>query len=263
MPLIPAYSRLPAVYDVTLGVPWFRHARRAFERLVSWFGIKFRRAADVGCGTGLFARYLNRRWRVPVFAIDRSPEMLDIARGGCVSGPVRFVLQDVRQLRLPQPVDLITAHYDMINHLTEPCDVRAFFRRVWENLRPGGHFLFDTLTPRQALPPSHAYVRRLLSRPRVWQVVRWSPLRRLLQIDVVHGATVPLATVERHWERAYSPVELVRWLREAGFHVRAVLDAQTLEIAGPEAARVYLLTERPARQEGCHGRQDGLHHSER
>jgi SAM-dependent methyltransferase len=247
MPLIPAYSRLPAVYDATLGVPWFRHARRVFERLVSGFGIRFNRAADVGCGTGLFARYLHRRWRVPVFAIDRSPEMLDIARAGCGEAPVRFVLQDVRRLRLPQPVDLITAHYDMINHLTEPCDVRAFFSRVWENLRPGGHFLFDTLTPRQALPPTRVYVRRLLSRPRVLQVVRWNPLRRLLRIDVVHGTSVPLATVERHWERAYSPVELVRWLRATGFRVRAVLDAQTLRIAGPEAARVYVLTERPAR----------------
>jgi SAM-dependent methyltransferase len=245
MLVLPAYSRLPALYDATLGVPWFRHARRAFERLVSWFGIGFRSAADVGCGTGLFARYLNRRWHVPVFAVDRSPEMLDVARAGCVGAPVRFVLQDVRQLRLPQPVDLITAHYDMINHLTEPCDVRVFFRRVWENLRPGGHFLFDTLTPHQALPQSRSYVRRLLSRPHVLQRVRWNPLRRLLRIDVVYGAPTPVGTIERHWDRAYAPVDLVRWLQHAGFHVRAVLDAETLAIAGPSAARVYVLTERP------------------
>jgi predicted TPR repeat methyltransferase len=53
------YTELAAMYDATLGVPFFVGARKAFEELVRRYGINFRSAADIGCGTGLFARYLN------------------------------------------------------------------------------------------------------------------------------------------------------------------------------------------------------------
>jgi len=245
MILVRPYSQVAAVYDAALGVPWFRHARAAFERIVPRFGLAFRSAADVGCGTGLFASYLARRWRVPVFAVDRSPEMLLAAQRRCGCEPVRLLLQDARCLRLPHPVDLITAHYDMINHVTRPCDVREVFARVGQNLSPGGHFLFDVVTPRQPLSPARPFVRHLRrARPRVLQVVRWNPLLRLLRIDVVHWWKRG-PSMERHWERAYSPLELVEWLRRAGFRIRAVLDALTLRIAGHEAPRVYVLAQKP------------------
>jgi predicted TPR repeat methyltransferase len=59
-PVARPYSELAATYDATLGVPIFVGTRRAFEELVIRYGIDFRSAADIGCGTGLFARYLNR-----------------------------------------------------------------------------------------------------------------------------------------------------------------------------------------------------------
>ena len=89
MPVIPAYSRLPAIYDATLGVPWFRHARRAFERLVAWFGM-----SDSGerptWAAGRFIRAIpeSALARNPCLRFDRSPEMLDIARAGCGGAPV-------------------------------------------------------------------------------------------------------------------------------------------------------------------------------
>jgi hypothetical protein len=48
------YTELAAMYDATLGVPIFVGTRRAFEELVRRYGIHFRSAADIGCGTGLF-----------------------------------------------------------------------------------------------------------------------------------------------------------------------------------------------------------------
>ena len=104
----PPYSRIASVYDCTVGFPFFLRVRDAFERLVRRYGIRFGSAADIGGGTGLFVCYLNRFWGVPVFAVDRSGDMLRLARRNCHSESICLLQQDIRCLRLPSRVDLIT-----------------------------------------------------------------------------------------------------------------------------------------------------------
>ena len=145
------YSELAPAYDAALGISNFIGTRAAFEALVRRYGIQFRSAADLGCGTGLFAGYLNQCWGVPVFGVDRSPEMLAVATRNFACRNVCFLQQDMRCLRLPSPVDLITANFDTMNHLLTEPDLRLAFRRISENLRPGGHFIFDLITPCQPL----------------------------------------------------------------------------------------------------------------
>ena len=143
------YTELAAMYDATLGVPFFVGARKAFEEIIKRYGINFRSAADIGCGTGLFARYLSRRWGVPTLAVDRSPAMLAIAMRNCTGCKVGLLQQDIRCLQLPQPVDLVTANFDTLNYLLNGLDLRQTFRRIYVNVRPGGYFIFDLITPCQ------------------------------------------------------------------------------------------------------------------
>jgi SAM-dependent methyltransferase len=122
----------------------FLSARHAFEEIVRCYGINFRSAADFGCGTGLFACYVSRCWRVPVFAVDLSSAMLREAARNCGHGNVCLLRQDIRSLRLPHLVELVTANFDTLNHLVAAADLRLAFRRILDNLRPGGH-LYWTL----------------------------------------------------------------------------------------------------------------------
>ena len=64
------YSLLADAYDDIVGRNFFHLIRRAFESIIARHRIDFSSVADLGCGTGLFARYLNALWHVPVFAID-------------------------------------------------------------------------------------------------------------------------------------------------------------------------------------------------
>jgi SAM-dependent methyltransferase len=227
------YSRLAATYDTALGISNFIGTRAVFEVLVRRNGIQFRSAADVGCGTGLFACYLSQCWGVPVFGVDRSPEMLAVATRNCSSANVCLLQQDIRCLRLPYPVDLITANFDTMNHLLTEFDLRLAFRRIWENLRPGGHFIFDLITPCQTLGGAQTYIRRLASgRHKVSQHIRWNPWHKILSIFVVMDSpSSKVSTLEAHRERAYSPVEVGRWLMDTGFVMRGVHDAATLRMA--------------------------------
>ncbi len=77
------YSQLAADYDATIGIPFFRQTRDFFERLVRKYGIRFRSAADIGCGTGLFARHLKLTRNISIFAVDLSEPMLRIAARNC------------------------------------------------------------------------------------------------------------------------------------------------------------------------------------
>jgi SAM-dependent methyltransferase len=240
------YSRLAASYDAALGISNFIGTRTAFETLVNHYGIAFRSAADIGCGTGLFACYLRQCWGVPVFAVDRSSEMLAVAANNCPNPNVCFLQQDIRCLRLPCPVDLITANFDTMNHLLTGLDLKRSFRRIRENLRPGGHFIFDLITPCQPLRVGQTHIRRLgpASCPSV-QRIRWNPWQRMLLISVILrslSSTVP--KVEVHRERAYSPVEVGRWLMDAGFVIRGMHDAVTLRMAAGCPPRIIVIARR-------------------
>lgn len=237
------YSQLASTYDIALGIPNFIGTRAAFERLVRRYDIRFRSAADIGCGTGLFACYLSQCWGVPVFGVDRSPEMLAVATRNCTSSNVCLLQQDIRCLRLPYPVDLITANFDTMNHLLTELDLRFAFRRIWENLRPGGHFIFDLITPCQPLGGAQTYIRRLGSgRRRAAQHIRWNPWQRILSIFVVMDSpSSKVSTLEAHRERAYSPAEVGGWLMNGGFLIRAVHDAVTLRMATGCPQRVIVI----------------------
>lgn len=240
------YSQLASAYDATLGIPNFIGTRATFERLVKRYDILFHSAAAVGCGTGLFACYLNQCWGVPVFAVDRSPEMLDVARCNCTSPNVSFLLQDIRCLRLPCSVDLITANFDTMNHLLTGLDLKLAFRRIWENLRPRGHFIFDLITPCQPLRGNRNYGRKLgAPHHDAWQHIRWSPAKNILSIFVImRSPSSNISTLEAHRERAYSPVESSRWLTDAGFMIREILDAVTLRMATGCPQRIIVIARR-------------------
>jgi SAM-dependent methyltransferase len=240
------YSQFAKAYDQTIGWPTFLRTRRSFERLSRLYDIRFRNAADLGCGTGLFANYLNQRWGVPVWAVDLSPEMLRVAERNCPGSSVRLLHQDIRRLRLPEPVDLATSNFDALNHLTGKDDLRLAFQRVAENLRPGGHFYFDLITPCFPLSKRAVYVRKIAAQHRqVTQLIRWNPTRRIISITVaVQSSDSPRAKLEFHRERAYSFGEVGRWLMDAGFVIRGVHDEQTLEPASGCPQRIIVVAQK-------------------
>jgi SAM-dependent methyltransferase len=240
------YDCLASAYDVTLGMPAFRHTRRGFETLVHRYGIRFASAADIGCGTGLFAYYLSRRWGVPVFAVDQSLAMLRVAERRCRPMRICCLRQDIRHLSLPAAVDLITANFDTLNHLVRDGDLPLTFRRVSANLRPGGHFIFDLVTSCRPLGGSRSFIRCLCAVGyKVLQEIHWEPQRRALSVVVrirTPGSSSP--ALEIHQERAYSPAAVGRWLRGAGFIIRGVHDAVTFRVAMRCPPRIIVIAQR-------------------
>lgn len=245
------YSRgTAAVYDRTVGNGYFARARQRFEPVMAAHRARFSSAADIGCGTGLFACYLRDRWGVPVFAVDRSAGMLAEARARCAERPgVTLFQQDARTLRLPRQVDLITANFDMLNHLPRYEDLDSTVKSVAANLARGGWFYFDLLTPCLPLAGFDAIVRRV-QMPGVTfeQRAVWLPRSRLIGVQArirTRRGTSSCQMAEWHIERAYGVEEIGRVLREARLITRGVYDEATLGPARGCPPRLIILAQKP------------------
>jgi trans-aconitate 2-methyltransferase len=90
---------------------------------------------DAGAGSGRVTAELRKR--LPegrVIALDGSPAMLEKARANLGDDRIAYVEQDLAELALDEPVDVVfsTATFHWI------ADHDALFRRIREVLRPGG-----------------------------------------------------------------------------------------------------------------------------
>ncbi|MEU9918091.1 methyltransferase domain-containing protein [Streptomyces sp. NPDC051001] len=221
----PPYETLAPVYDTVLGDRAFCRILRAFERIERRYGLVFRSAADVGCGTGTFVAHLRARGVHPVWGVDRSPHMLARALVKNDGNGARFLLQDLRTLRLPHQVALLTCQFDTLNYLLTPPELRTALAAFAHAVEPGGHAVFDMVTRTGeggGQRVGEAWVRRV----------------RVLR----HG---PRGTpYETHVQRAYTLAEIGAALAGSGLQLRG---AHRVGETRPEAgtARVIFLARRP------------------
>ncbi len=242
------YADLASHYDRAVGRPFFGPLQRAFDELVARYDLRFRDVLDLGCGTGLFACHVAERYKVPVLGIDNAPAMLAVARRGCRSCRVGFMQMDLRAMTLPWRFDLVTANFDTLNHVSEPAQLQDVLRAVARLLRPGGHFVFDLLTPAAARslgPRRERWMR--LAQGRVWQRVRVADGGRAIvtRTWITRRAIWQTRPCAPQRERLYGVAQVGGWLRLAGLAPRAILDAQTLAHAGVEPARALFVVRKP------------------
>jgi SAM-dependent methyltransferase len=101
-------------------------------------------ACDLACGTGATALDLVAHG-IRMYGVDLSPGMCHAARRKARERKLslRVIQADMRDFRLPEPVDLILSEYDAINHVPRRSDLRRVVSAVARALNPGGWFFFD------------------------------------------------------------------------------------------------------------------------
>lgn len=150
-PCMTAYQALAEVYDRFMGdgpqrawLQWLQSA--SGQGLLP--ALAALSVADVGCGTGTLTTALAKVCP-NVVGVDLSEDMLSRAAQTAIEMgvQVRFLCQDVRDLRLPFQPDLILSTCDCFNYLLEESDWEQALSSVARNLKPGGWFCFDVLGP--------------------------------------------------------------------------------------------------------------------
>ncbi|HEY3266639.1 MAG TPA: class I SAM-dependent methyltransferase [Armatimonadota bacterium] len=235
------------VYDELMStIPyraWVAYVRELAERR----GHAMHRVLDVGCGTGTVSLLLARQG-CEVVGFDVSAEMIQRARSKDAQGlPVRFEVQGMQRLDLPERFDTAISLFDTVNYVTEPEDLREAFKRVRRHMDPGGLFIFDMNTP-YALEMEMFTQDNLRDKgePKyVWRS-HYNWRTRLAEVDMsfyVKQKNTRITLKETHRQRAYTVEEVTLWLREAGFGAEEIFEAFTRNPPNSRTDRAYVVVE--------------------
>ncbi len=101
---------------------------------------------ELGVGTGRIALEAARRGR-EMIGVDANAEMLSRCRARAeaegLSDRLRLLEADFRDFELEHPASLIALPYHSIGHLTSADEKAKAVRYVYDQLAPGGRFIFD------------------------------------------------------------------------------------------------------------------------
>jgi SAM-dependent methyltransferase len=146
---VAGYSEdLAYIHDAGYG-DFARGAAPALLTALRSHGINSGLVVDLGCGSGIWAERLLAAG-FDVLGIDISAAMIRLAKKKAPAA--RFRTGSLITADVP-PCVAVTAIGEVINYTFDPDSsrrtLRAFFRRVFEALRPGGMFIFDFAEPGQ------------------------------------------------------------------------------------------------------------------
>ncbi len=138
-------SALANAYDILNdGIDYQMWADFIEQCIKKFSNIPVSEICETACGTGSMACELARRG-YSVTASDISEEMLTAADAKARSNDlsVRFVLQDMRHLKMFSEKDIILCMLDSMNYLTRREDMKSAFLSAHSCLKTGGIFIFD------------------------------------------------------------------------------------------------------------------------
>jgi SAM-dependent methyltransferase len=143
------YERLSDLYDAMASDPglqaFYYEWADALEAAVKRYRVRGRVLVDIACGTGNTALpWVEKGWTV--VGVDRSEAMLREARKK--SSRVRWYRQELTELNIEERADVVTCHFDSLNHVLDARGLQKIFVNVGGVLTQGGVFQFDLSTDR-------------------------------------------------------------------------------------------------------------------
>lgn len=238
-----AYRELAKSYDRLTNDVDYRATVDFYLQILEREGLKPRTAVDLACGTGSVALILAEMG-LDVTAVDISEEMLTVAQQKAqerVRQP-RFICQPLQKLRLPRGVDLAVCALDSLDYITDPDDCREAVRRVYKALNPGGIFVFDVNTPEKLRAMDGQVF--LDEDDDVYCIWRGEFDEQTnicsygMDLFQRRGA-VWHRSFEEHREYAYSPEQLMGYLKAAGFTDIEVYADRLFEAPREGEQRIY------------------------
>ena len=201
---------------------------------------------DLACGTGIPTVILTRRgYRMT--GVDRSPEMLavlELKRGNL---PITTIRADIRDFSVHEPLEAAICLYDSMNYLLTEDDLVRCFGCVRTAVVPGGLFVFDMNTVHGLAEywGTRTTAREVGDIYSIWQhdydkETRVSTLT-LTFWEKAESGKVGERFVEIHQERAYSPEEVKRCLKAAGFTEVHFFQHGSFIEPGPHTTRMMIV----------------------
>ncbi len=136
------YTDLSGYYDLLCCDIDYQTQSHSVQRLHQLLGNQGKDHLDLACGTGPHVRhFIDAGFRC--IGLDINQPMLDIAQRRCPEA--EFVLHNMCQFSLPQPVDLITCFLYSIHYSPDISQLQQCIQSAYQALNPGGIFVFNAV----------------------------------------------------------------------------------------------------------------------
>ncbi len=225
------YDRMMAHVNYKAWSGWLKRSFDLARRNV-------RDVLDVSCGTGIHAALLNG-YGFRCFAADLSFAMLRRAgKRPALSG--RLWQQDARHVAVkPESFDAVVMLFDSINYLTEKKDILAALRQMEYVLRPGGVFVFDTVTEYMIVTLMTDYYET-----NTWDDVAYErhsnyDAENKLQYNRFSVLKDGRMYKECHRQRIWSHREMLDFIAQTSLEVEDVRADFTYKNIGPKTERIH------------------------
>ena len=242
------YAKLADIYDYLMqGVDydgWADYIGEIFDR----FKCRPGRVLDLAWGTGNSSLPLARRG-FKVLGLDLAPQMINQARDKAAAAeiPAEFMVADMTDFWLPEPVEAVTCFQDGFNYLLDDEQLEQAFTCVARNLAPGGLVIFD-LNNLERLDngfPQIDYAEEdnlslicesnFNRQDRIWEITLICFVKRGDMYEKFR---------ETHREKDHDRDNVVRLLHGAGLELLDIFSAFTFDPPQPDSRRLFYVATR-------------------
>lgn len=201
---------------------------------------------DCACGTGnITVRLFDRGYSV--IGSDLSEDMLFVAQTKArrLGMNIPFVCQDIRNISMHRPLDVINCSCDGVNYLLGDKDIKDFFSSANKALKPNGLLLLDISTEYKL---ESILGDRFMGEDQedysyLWQN-SFDKQLRLLIMDLtffVREGNSFKRFREQHVQYAHRQSDILDELGKCGFIVEAAFDAFKTERTNKESQRIQFV----------------------
>ena len=239
-----AYTDFSYVYDEFMEETPYDEWCDRIRKLLAAEGITDGLILELGCGTGAMTVRM-RNAGFDMIGADISESMLQVAMSRDAEG-ILYLQQDMREFELYGTVRAIYSCCDSVNYLTDPQDVVRMMELVNNYLDPGGLFIFDFNTPYKygTVIGNTVIAENREDKSFIWENY-WYNEERVNEYDLTVYVREEDGRyrrfTEEHYQRGYSPAEMITYAEKAGMKFVAGYDDYTEDKMHEESQRVVMV----------------------
>lgn len=248
-----AYSGFAQVYDTFMDNIPYEEWSRYLVALLKENGVEEGLVVDLGCGTGIITRYLEKAG-YDMIGIDNSQEMLSIAREKSPNS-ILYLLQDMRNFELYGTVKAAISICDSINYIMSEEELLQVFELVNNYLDPGGIFIFDINTEYkyQAILADNTIAENREDKSFIWDNYYYkdemvNEYDLTIYVKNEKKDNLYIRYDETHYQKAYTLDTIQSLLKRAGMEYITAYHAFSKEKPNKESERIYIIA-KETRQE--------------
>lgn len=248
-----AYSGFAQVYDTFMDNIPYEEWSRYLVALLKENGVEEGLVVDLGCGTGIITRYLEKAG-YDMIGIDNSQEMLSIAREKSPNS-ILYLLQDMRNFELYGTVKAAISICDSINYIMSEEELLQVFELVNNYLDPGGIFIFDINTEYkyQAILADNTIAENREDKSFIWDNYYYedemvNEYDLTIYVKNEKEDNLYIRYDETHYQKAYTLDTIQSLLKRAGMEYITAYHAFSKEKPNKESERIYIIA-KETRQE--------------